>query len=93
MNTTAFREGARVAAIILVLALAAILGSAVGNALNGRSAADAGAPAPGTAAEQSDWHDRHAGAAGIEPEQYLDYGQRHAAAPASRPTVTAPTPR
>ena len=43
---TAIREGARVAALIVVLVLAAVLGLVVGNALNGRSTAGVGAQAP-----------------------------------------------
>ena len=36
MNATAIRDGARVAALIVILVLAAVLGLVVGNALNGR---------------------------------------------------------
>ena len=50
MTATAIREGARVAALILVLVLAAVLGLVVGNALQGRSSAGVGAPAPDAAA-------------------------------------------
>ena len=45
MTTTAIREAAHVAALIAILVLAAILGLAVGNALDGRSNADAASAA------------------------------------------------
>ena len=46
MTATAIRDGARVAALIVILVLAAVLGLVVGNALNGRSNAGVGAQAP-----------------------------------------------
>ena len=46
MTATAIREGARVAALIVILVLAAVLGLVVGNALNGRSSSGVGAQAP-----------------------------------------------
>jgi hypothetical protein len=49
MTATAIRDGARVTALIVILVLAAVLGLAVGNALNGRSTADVGALAPDAA--------------------------------------------
>lgn len=52
MTATAIREGARVAALIVVLALAAVLGLVVGNALQGRSDIGVGAPAPDAAAHR-----------------------------------------
>ena len=50
MTATAIREGARVAVLILVLVLAAVMGLVVGNALQGRSTAGVGAQAPEVAA-------------------------------------------
>ncbi|MEA2651559.1 MAG: hypothetical protein QOI85_1280 [Chloroflexota bacterium] len=50
MTATAIREGARIAALIVVLVLAAVLGLVVGNALHGRSSAGVGAAAPEAAA-------------------------------------------
>ncbi|MGH2382182.1 MAG: hypothetical protein ACRDG7_13310 [Candidatus Limnocylindria bacterium] len=41
MNATSIREAARVAALIAILMVAAILGLAVGNTLNDRSGTDA----------------------------------------------------
>ena len=51
MTATAIREGARIAALILVLVLAAVLGLVVGNAIQGRSSAAVGAPAPDAAVD------------------------------------------
>ncbi len=59
MITTTIREGARIAALIVILVAAAILGLMVGNALNGRSGSDAGAAAAEAPIVQSDWHQRH----------------------------------
>ena len=50
MNATAIREGARFAALVLVLVLAAVAGLAVGNLLQGRSITGVGAQAPSAAA-------------------------------------------
>ena len=52
MTATAIREGARIAALILVLTLAAVLGLVVGNALQSRSSIGIGAPAPDAAADR-----------------------------------------
>jgi len=41
MNATSIREAARVAALIAILMVAAVLGLAVGNTLNDRSGTDA----------------------------------------------------
>ena len=49
-TANAIREVARVAALIVVLVLAAVLGLVVGNALQGRSSTGVGAPAPDAAA-------------------------------------------
>ena len=53
MTATTIRQGARVAVLIVVLVLAAVLGLIVGNALQGRSSAGVGAPAPGAALERA----------------------------------------
>lgn len=44
MTAAAIREGARVAVLILVLVLAAVMGMVAGNALQGRSTVGAQAP-------------------------------------------------
>jgi len=96
MHATAIREGARVAALIVVLALAAVLGLAVGNALNGRSSGDVGAPAAGAALELSDYGQRHAAAALADGPEQTD-PRPHIWAEiddvASDASLTRPTPR
>ena len=47
IRDTTFREGARVAALIVVLMIAAVLGLVVGTALQGQSSTSVGAEAPG----------------------------------------------
>lgn len=49
--TATIKEGPRVAALIVVLSLAAVLGLVVGNALQAQSSAGVGAQAPGAAAD------------------------------------------
>lgn len=81
MNATAIRDAARVIALIAVLIVAAVLGLAVGTALNGRSSSTVGAPAPGAAPEQLDYFQRHS------PLTVDDAVQRGDA------SLTRPTPR
>ena len=83
MTATAIREGARVAVLIVVLVLAAVLGLVVGNALQGRSTVGVGAEAPNAAA-------------GAETPSYADPHYqivRRAAQADDDASLTAPTPR
>ena len=49
MTATTIREGARIAALIVILVVAAVLGLVVGNTLNGRSSSNVGAQVPDAA--------------------------------------------
>jgi len=70
MNRSISRDAARVAALIIVLALAATFGLAVGEMIRANAGTGAAAPAAG---DDVDWG----------TEGYLDYGQRQAMADAA----------
>ena len=89
MNATAIREAARVVALIAILALAAVLGLAVGNAINGRQGTDAI-----STLNAGNMVPANRGGTVFEPADYVDYGVRHASAPDSdSASLTLPTPR
>jgi len=81
MDRSISRDAARVAALIIVLALAATLGLAVGEMIRGNAGTGAAAPAAG---DDIDWG----------TEGYLDYGQRLALVEAASegPRQTDPRP-
>ncbi|HYI67184.1 MAG TPA: hypothetical protein VEW95_09690 [Candidatus Limnocylindrales bacterium] len=95
IRDTTFREGARVAALIVVLMIAAVLGLVVGTALQGQSSTGVGAEAPGAAADTGtpSYADPHyqitRAAAGTVPAQTDP--RAHIYAPVGGAAAVAPT--